>query len=201
MPKPQLGMPRLGIVTALMAEAVPLIDCYRLQKQPKRPCYHHFSAGKIDLIVCGMGQKKLASGFSAYFCASPTPLPNIWLNLGIAGSKSDPIGALVWVSSIEGYKIGKPESAQNQKAIDVISLNKPSVDYKPNTLFDMEASAYLKCIRENIADIKNTSVFCAKVISDNAQENSLKTDKYWVTNLIRENLTELNSIIFKLTKT
>ena len=193
-------MPRLGIVTALMAEAVPLIDYYRLRKQPKQPGYHYFTSESIDLIVCGMGPKNMAQGIKAYINQQSKQLPTKWLNLGIAGTDTEPIGILLWATSIEGHEIGHPEITQNQQAINVISLSEPSVDYKPNTLFDMEASAYLKCIQENLPDCSNSDIFCAKVISDNARKNSLIIDKARVTDLIRENLVELKNATQKLIK-
>lgn len=194
-------MQRIGIVTALMAEAVPVIDFYHLQKQTKLPGYHYFSSKQIDLIVCGLSATKMHAGLSTFFQTQQPPFPQRWLNIGIAGARSLPIGSLVWAGSIGGVKIDIPESATNQTAMNVTSLSKPSTEYKENNLFDMEAQAYLKCIQENLTDFENTKVFCAKVVSDNAQLNTLKMDKHWVTDLIRQNIDALVKEIIKLVKT
>lgn len=193
-------MTRLGIVIALMAEAVPLIDYYRLQKQAKRPHYHHFSSDDITLVVCGMGAKTMATGFSAYLADERHALPERWLNFGIAGTQLLEVGTLVWGASIGGVKIGIPESAVNQQAMDVISVSKPSTQYKTNSLLEMEAGAYLNCIVEKVAECQINVVFCAKVVSDNACHKPHKINKGWVTDLVRGNLDTLNLEILKLIK-
>lgn len=193
-------MRRIGIVTALMAEAAPIINFYRLQKQAKHAAYHHFRSESIDLLVCGMGADKMRFGLKAYFENSAKAHPTIWINIGIAGTKFHEVGDLLWAKSIDGKEIGIPESAINQTAMNVVSLTKPSTEYKANCLFDMEANTFLKMIKKNLSDLQISSVFCAKVVSDNAGKNTLKMDKRWVTGLIQKNLDSLDKEINKLIK-
>ena len=193
-------MQRIGIVTALMAEAAPIIDFYRLQKHPKQVAFHHFQSASIDLLVCGMGAEKMGAGLNAFFENTTKPRPQIWINIGIAGTEFYKVGDLLWAKSIEGEKIGLPESAINQAAMNVVSLTKPSTEYKANCLFDMEANAFLKTIEKNLIDFQNSALFCAKVVSDNAEKNTPKMDKEWVAGLIRQNLIALDKELKLLIK-
>lgn len=199
-------MSRLLIVTALMPEAVPLINFYRMKKQPKQAFYHLFqtvSAGKvpdIHLLVCGIGADKMYQGLEAYLSTVDQCDRMLYLNFGIAGTLSEPHGKLLWANSIAGSAIGLPEDVRNSP-FSVQSLHAPCKNYRPTVLFDMEAEAWLKCIAENTQQFTPDALFCAKVVSDNQSENTHKIDKHWVINIVHKNIFELDYFIINLIKT
>jgi hypothetical protein len=198
-------MTRLVVVTALMAEAVPLIDFYQMKKQSKQEYFHLFktsSSGslQIDLLVCGMGAKKTKQGLKAYRETLNNVDGIIWLNIGIAGTLSHPIGELVWVNFIADVPIGLPDGIQNNPLISVRSLSEPSTDYRAETLFDMEAEAWLHWIAENTIQFAPERLFCAKVVSDNSGHYTHQINKCWVTQLVLKNINDLNESIINIIK-
>ncbi len=198
-------MKRLLIVTALMAEAVPLVEFYRLKKQAKREFYHLFqntspgASVEIHLLVCGIGATKLRRGLEAYLQAVAPASKMLHLNFGIAGTLSEPLGSLLWANSIAGKSISLPVGIRNH-SYSVHSLEEPSTDYRAGVLFDMEAEAWMLCIAENTQQYTPEALFCAKVVSDNRDENTHKIDKHWVKKITYKNIVELDYHIKKLIK-
>ena len=196
-------MSRLLITTALMAEAIPIVDFYRMEKQLKQQHYHLYrtscDAGlAIDLVVCGMGAKKMKQGFESYLATDSISQPHNWLNFGIAGALSLPIGKLIWANNIAQTSIAVPQGIENDSPITVQSVNKPCADYRPGVLFDMEAQTWLQCIRENAIQFAPEHLFCAKVVSDNSSQYAHKIDKHWVSQAVRNSINELNKNIINI---
>jgi len=198
-------MSRLLIVTALMPEAVPLINFYRMNKQPKQAFYHLFQTVSsrqvpdIHLLVCGIGAEKMYQGLEAYFNKVVQCDQTLYLNFGIAGTLSEPLGTLLWANSIAGKAINVPEDVHNLP-FSVHSREAPCKNYRPAVLFDMEGEAWLKCIAEKAQQFTPDALFCAKVVSDNQSENTHRIDKNWVINIVHKNIFELDKYIIKLIK-
>ncbi len=200
-------MSRLLIATALMSEAVPLIDFYRMKKQPKQAHFHlyqtAFGSDRVDiqLLVCGMGAENMQRGLSAYFTAFDNNGRTKHLNLGIAGALCEPVGKLLWAESILDTRIGLPKGVCNSAPYTVQSLPEASYHYRPGVLFDMEAESWLQCIAKNTQQFAPDDLFCAKVVSDNQNENGHKIDSHWVRNTVHRNILELEKQINKLINT
>jgi len=199
-------MNRLLIVTALMSEAVPLIDFYRMQKQPKRKHYHLYTAAsehatlRLELLVGGLGAENMRKGLAAYFNHCNSYDKNIYLNIGIAGALHVPVGRLLWAGSVADTCINIPQGVRQTAVYAVHSLPVASTQYLPGVLFDMEAESWLKSISENSHPFAPTELFCAKVVSDNQRQHGHKIDKIWVTDCVRQNIVELDESINKLIK-
>ena len=191
-------MASVTIITALMAEAVPIIDFYRLKKQHKQPGLHFFQAADIDLIVCGLGEQNTQQGMATYLKTIMDDLPRIWLNVGVAGALSDPLGSLVWANYIGDEVISCPESVNNNPNIKVVSVSKPSSNYQPYILFDMEAKFCLQMISNNITKHAESEFYCVKIISDNQLAHQHNIDKKWVMTAIRKQMQPLSVEINKI---
>jgi len=176
----------LTVITALMPEAVALIDFYRLQKVKGTRGFHLFYSDTMHLVVAGMGAARMTSGLRAYFEAYPEAamIPN-WLNLGIAGTRDIEIGSLCWAQAIAGTSVGVPSGAGHRLLSNVLSLDVPGQNYRADILFDMEAEACLKWLAQNVADFSPAQLFCAKVVSDNQRDSSLKIDREQVVSMFR----------------
>jgi hypothetical protein len=198
-------MKLLIIVTALMPEAVPIIDFYRMQKQPKRPFHHLFkciSSGQtfeLHLIITGIGAKNMYRGLKAYLSAEQNVRKAAYLNFGIAGASSEPIGKLLWANAIAATSIGFPAGVYNLP-YTVRSVDFPSQQYQSGILFDMEAEACMQCITENTQQFAPQALFCAKVVSDNQSEYTHNIEKHWVKDIVYKNINELVFGINKIIK-
>jgi hypothetical protein len=190
-------MKRLLIVTALMSEAVPIIDFYRMQKQPKREPYHLFlcispdEAFELRLVVAGIGAENMYRSLKAYLGAQQNVSQIAYLNIGIAGASQEAIGRLIWANAIAATSIGLPEGVQNSP-YTVRSVEVPCHQYQPGILFDMEAESCLQCITENVQRFVPHALFCAKVVSDNRSAYAHNIDKHWVKDIVQKNIVKLD---------
>lgn len=184
-------MTRLVIATALMSEAVPLVDFYRMKKMPRQAGFRLFRADRIDLLVCGVGAQQMSQSLTAYLAFHGSDEHVRWLNFGIAGAADYSLGALIWANQVAQITIGLPTGITHQLPVTVQSMGQPSTDYLPQVLFDMEAEAWLGCLAENLHQFSPQQLFCAKVISDNSARHSHTIDKQWVSGLIRERIKAL----------
>lgn len=189
---------RLVILTALMAEAVPIINCYRLQKKRLQTGVQLFCSDRIDLIVSGMGTKRMEAGIVAYIREKPPVSGTRWLNLGTAGALDCAVGDLIWARSIAGIEIAQPAGENNCAPMNVITLNQPGTGYVQGALFDMEAQACIDTLSENVIEFEPAHLFCAKVVSDNELDPMLKKDKHQVMSMMLKNQKSLAEEINKL---
>lgn len=190
---------RCVILAALMAEAVPMINFYRLQKQKKpHTGIQLFCSDHVDLVVSGMGAKRMQAAILAYIRENPPVNGTRWLNLGTAGALEHAVGELVWARSIAGTRIGQPQGAGMAMSMDVVSLNKPGVNYVQGVLFDMEAQTCIDTLTENVIEFEPAHLFCAKVVSDNRLDSGLKKNKHQVMALMNQHQEPLSKEINKL---
>ena len=184
-----------------MAEAVPLINAYRMQKQTLQLGVHLFYSDKVDLLVCGMGRFRMATGIRAYLSSKTPAIGTRWLNIGTAGALDHAPGDLVWARSIGGIDIGLPLSGVQYIPMDVVSLSEPSTSYVSGVLFDMEAQACVETLSENMIEFEPAHLFCAKVVSDNQLDPVFKKGKHEVTSLVQPHQKYLKTIIDKVINT
>lgn len=197
-------MKQLVILTALMAEAVPVVDFYRMSKLGKCPEFHHYRAEldsgqvQVDLLVCGIGAVRTRDAISRYLAQARSGVPDRWLNLGIAGALEFGIGQVVWGRTVGSQSIGLPGGVDTSDIAEVVSVVQPEQAYRAGTLFDMEAESCLAAIEENSLQFVPQHLFCAKVISDNPARDTHQISKQWVTELIRKQIESLDSYILNI---
>jgi len=162
------------IVTALPAEARPLIDRWGMQRDTAShafPVYHAHNRGeKTSLIICGTGKINAAAGCTHLYnlCA---PQNALWLNAGIAGHAERERGEAFIAHSVEDASSGEkwyppilfePGCASEH----LISVDKAGASYPAGAAVDMEASAFFavasRCATTGL-------VQSVKVVSDNSR--------------------------------
>lgn len=156
-------------VCALHCEAKPVIDYYRLKKFHDEHSFDLYLGEKTACIVSGIG--KIASAAATAWAAAKFSelAPLAWINLGIAGAASRPIGSILLVNQIID-----PDSGRKYFPVIIgdspleragcLSLNQPGHDYHETQLFDMEASGFFdSAVRFSSAEL----IRCIKIVSDN----------------------------------
>ncbi len=200
-------MKRLVVVTALMAEAVPVVDHFRMRKLAKQPEFHHYQADlepgrwQLELLVCGMGAAPTRRAICGFLEQVGSSTGSRWLNLGIAGARDFEIGQLVWARTIGGRAVGVPAGIAVSDSAEVVSLAKPGLAYRPGVLFDMEAESCLDTLEENSLQFAPQHLFCAKVISDNPARGVQQINRQWVMETIRKQTKTLDSYIHNIIST
>jgi len=155
-------------VAALHCEAKPVIDYYRLRKQPA-DAFDVYRGDDMALVVSGVG--KLASAAACAWMAADQREQAVlaWLNLGIAGAAAQEIGEAFLLNQVIDADSGEryypvPATRAYFPGSACRTLGKPDYDYRDDGLFDMEASGFMQStLYFSSAEL----VQCVKLVSDN----------------------------------
>ena len=133
-------------VVALHCEAKPVIDYYGLKKSASHHAFDVYLKDNMHCIISGIGKIAAAAATAWIAGLNRHKHPIAWINLGTAGSSAHSMGAAVSI-----FKISDSDSNRNFYPVPIFdsglepahchTLGKPSIDYHPHQIFDMEASA------------------------------------------------------------
>ena len=175
------------IMTALYAEAQPIIEKYRLQKVPDTPfpCY---TSDTFTLLVSGMGL--LNSAIAATWYLSTQTKPEKLVNIGIcaSGRKETSIGACYRVRKIVDAPGGKvwhlPPKALHlpQASVTTYAAPQNKIDAKTE-LIDMESSGFYTAATKFLP---KEAIALFKIVSDHGTSEIPDAD--FVHELISRNL-------------
>jgi len=193
------------IVTALFAEAVPLIHHFKLKKTGRDVPFRIYTSSDMDLIVSGIG--KLRAAVATTFLIHQAPSSDIAgiINIGICGgARQQPIGQLFLIQRITDAASGKiyrlhvdPSSEINLSTL--VTVDRPLTDDSTLSqnieLVDMEASGFFTAAS---LFLPKTKIACLKIVSDHL--NTRQLNKPFVQGLIQKNLTEIEKFIQKIYK-
>lgn len=184
-------------MTALMAEALPLIKCFKLKEEICKG-FRLFKNGPILLIVSGVGKVAAASACSFAF----GKYANIFalLNVGIAGSKNLPIGY-----PLIAHKIIDKMTKKNfyptftfsplLPSHEIITVGAIEKDYE--SVQDMESSSICEITAKFISF---ELMHFIKIISDNSCEEASNLTKEKIFKLIEENYQSIKVVAEELLK-
>jgi len=161
-------MSLICLVTAMTAEARPLVDEFQLSALPQRGLNAWIGDG-VCLLQTGMGAQRAAARIDTLLSVQSGI--NAFVNVGIAGG-NHPLGSVVLADTIIDNSTGKqwfPHLPPHPVASDlancaVISVAEPSSDYRNDSVFDMEAAAVIKIASQH-TDLSRIQAI--KVVSDN----------------------------------
>jgi len=192
-----MSRPSIRLIVALPAEAKPVNRHFGLQRDNRVAAYPLYRNDPITLVVCGPGKQQAAGAVTWLEAQHPSQGDAIWINLGIAGHRSAPIGAPLLAATVSDEIDGAclsahpPGGAEYQEA-PLISVERPRFDYPKEALFDMEGYGFFQAAR-TIAPIKQ--VQCLKVVSDNPDHPAQNINGKMVRQLIADNLDTLQALI------
>jgi hypothetical protein len=185
----------MNVVCAFFPEAAPLVEELGLKKEPSSS-FTLYQNKEHRLVVSGLGTKNITHAVS--FLHQLDPQPSVpWLNIGIAGHGSAPIGS--------AHLVVKCTDNQTQKSIYppqlfscplpktiLETVEKPVTEYKYGLAYDMEGYGYFKSAsRHSSAEL----VQSVKVVSDNPDNPISHFDKSTVHEMISSHLPSIVHII------
>ena len=166
---------RVHFFCALQCEAEALIREFRLKEDKPSGLFRGYQSdcGRYSLIISGIGKLNAAAAVAwhharAGVAASPA---DVWLNIGVAGHRQHPIGAIYLAHKISDLQSGRRWYPQIMVKTDLdsaalITLEQASADYR-DALFDMEASGFYEMAsRVGTAEL----IHSLKIVSDNAEQ-------------------------------
>ena len=216
----------VNLVTALPAEAKPLINHFLLKPTHSKPfCVFsagggpaaNFSATKKDgsaaifggggqddgirLIISGMRKEK--SGRAVSFLHELSGAQDeAWINIGIAGHRDHAIGTGVLAHKIIDSKTSKswyPALVFRSPCATeaLLTVNRAESRYASPYVYDMEASGfYESALRYSTVEL----VHCYKVISDNSKSSHWKVTPRLVEQMMGNRLNEITILVTELQK-
>ncbi len=191
----------IHIVTALPCEAKPLIRHYRLNGRQAENSFRIYENGDMRLIVAGVG-KIAAAAASAYLQGQAANSLHAWLNLGVGGHHSLPVGELVLASKITDatnntnwYPPLVFKAPCQRRAL--LSVDSPDTEYRGDCVYEMEAAGfYATTCRFSSTELLQV----CKVISDNHAHPADKVTAPHVEEIITARLEAIDEIIQALNK-
>lgn len=186
----------INIVVALMVEARPLVEHFRLREDRKTRGFRVYTGDGMRLIVTGVGKVNAAAGV-AYLCGFGSSAENeVWLNVGVAGHPEQPVGqgmhAVRVVDQATGRSWYPPQTVSLPgHPTTLITVDRPVEGFTDETACDMEASGFYACaVRFATSEL----IQCYKVVSDNRRNTSDGVTKSAVRTLIRDHVVAVRQI-------
>ena len=189
----------LHITCALKPEARPLLDYFELRALSDAPRIYHNGDAQISLTLSGIGKSAAARAVTrthAYFNADKS---HAWLNLGIAGHASLPVGQAVLVNKVTDDASGQtwfPSRVftSTLPAHELLTLDNPDSNYR-NELFDMECAGFFQAVA-GFATLELAQA--VKIISDNAGQPMERVTPALASRLVDQNLSVIEEIVSQL---
>lgn len=191
-----------ALVVALHAEARPLIDHFRLKAVAHPTLFPIWSHETVVLIISGVGKIQAAAAVS-YLAGIYRDEPiDSWLNIGIAGHPSLPIGTPTLVHKITDASRGIsffPSFAFIPvcTTCPCLTVDQPTDAYSQDTLYEMEGSGFYP-LAAKIAPLETIHLF--KVISDNRKCPSQHVTKKQVEKLIGDQIGPIDTVIAEMSR-
>jgi hypothetical protein len=195
----------IHIVTALHAEARPLIDRFDLRARQGTLPFPVFEGEATILVVCGVGKVQAAAAAGWVGGAATSPGTTTWLNVGVCGHASLPPGTSRVAHRIEDATSGRrwypPQITKPPcTSASLRTVDRQETGYSSQDIYDREAAGfYPVALRFVSAELAQ----CIKIVSDNtgndpsrvtpALAESLVSDAMPIVSRFVEQLHELAS--------
>ena len=188
----------INYITATELEAKALVEFYKATNLKSKPFAVYQACEPdvtINILVTGIGALN-AHAAVAWFAGFNGAVSGCWINLGIAGHQSLPVGTAVLVSQINGPLLAQAFyptviAKWSGHFSSLTTLDAPS-DLYNNTLFDMEASGVCAAAQRFTS---REWIQVIKVVSDNQAKPHGEFKKSQVVELVRDELATINTYV------
>lgn len=192
------------IVTALMIEAAPIIEHFKLKKDMSSHSFPIYKNNEIILIIGGVGKVKSAMAVVYLFSVYGVSEKHILLNIGFCGTNDTryDLGNLVMIHKISDMDTGRdyyPDifciKGFAREAICCCSkpVDEKALELKKSIFCDMESAGIMEASKKFIYAHQ---VLILKIISDYLSPENL--DKETLQNYLRNHIVSIEQIISDL---
>ena len=190
----------IHLVVALQAEAGPLIAHYGLERVPDTASFPVYSGSDVHLVVSGVGKEAAAGATSYLHHHVGEPRIGLWLNVGIAGHRSHPVGHAVLADRVLDQSSGRaweptPPVDSPCESGTVCTVDDVEARFADAALYDMEAAGFY-ATAVHLAPPELVQVL--KIVSDNRRTGTLCVSARQVQNLVEENLSRIDHLVSSL---
>lgn len=160
------------LVVALAAEARPLVAHYSLQEVFDGSPFRVFEGEAMRLIISGVGKTAAASAVAYLFALTGQPRHRAWLNVGIAGHATRPVGDPLLANKITDQASGRswllPSAFEPPcDCGEIRTVDRPESEYLSDAAYDMEAAGFFDMASRLVTP---ELVQVLKVVSDNRDQ-------------------------------
>lgn len=195
--------PILNIITALHAEAKPLIGHFQLKKISHLDLPFPIFVNKeqtIYLIVTGVGKVKVAAGTTFLHCWNGSKPTSCFLNIGIAGSAQFALGDCLLIHKITENSTERcwypfVSLIKNKNQGQLITHDIPQKSYPAAGLVDMEGSAFFQTASHFVSQ---EHIQIIKIISDNDDFSQNQLNEETVKQFITKKLPSISDVVHYL---
>ena len=192
----------LHIICALKHEARPLVEHFQLIHDggSKEFITYGNQVSGLSLTVTGTGLDAAAHGTAFVIAYHNAGVNDAWLNIGIAGHASLPVGTPVLVTRVlsqDDNRTWMPviNFPHDLDTSDLLTVSQTVSEYARGRMYDMEAAGFFQ---EASASGTPDRVHCLKIISDNRDHPAENVSAVMVRQLITQNLRAIEFVINKL---
>ena len=190
----------VNLVTALPAEARPLVRHLRLRAVATPGPWTVYGRDSLRLIVSGIGRTAAAAACGYLHALRGSPPHGAWLNVGLGGHRELEPGEVrlahrITCAATGGTWYPMRVFASPCTGAEVCTVDRPENHYPEPVIYDMEAAAFFAtAVRTTSAEL----VHVVKVISDNRQAPAQRFDRDTVGDLMGRALPVLDSLLATL---
>jgi hypothetical protein len=185
---------------ALACEAKPFIARFGFKKNSQYRAFEIYQTRNSILTITGVGKSAMAAGVAYSMAVFADEQPPVLVNLGVAGHQCAALGQLVIAEKITDADSAKhyyPQRLPNAPLVSapLLTVSQPQLNYAPNTLYDMEASAFYETASRFTS---SELILIAKVISDNDQSAVHNINARQVTALMSPHTEAVSTLLNQL---
>ncbi|MFQ5587505.1 MAG: hypothetical protein ACE5F7_01580 [Nitrospiria bacterium] len=187
----------INLVAALMHEARPLIERYRMSSLKGGHPYPIFGNRQFTVIVSGIGKLASAAAVGYLHALTFKDGPSGWLNFGLAGHSDFDLGQGFTAHHVIDRGSGRSHYPLGLSAFPcpssvLMTVDQPERSYHAHGGYDMEASGFFRAaLRASTIEL----IHCYKVVSDNPRHPVKKMTKAAVTGFIGSRIEEMDTIL------
>ncbi|MET0029723.1 MAG: hypothetical protein ABW101_18985 [Candidatus Thiodiazotropha sp.] len=191
----------INLLTALPAEAKPLIERFNLQRNHRQTALPVYQAGDIQLAVSGVGIPAIREATRYLKAISVPDQPVAWLNIGICGHGSHTLGEAMIAERVitpqgDRWDLSVPPGLAERCGV-LCCVERPQAVYAAQMAYDMESAGFLAALN---ADEDMHRIGVLKVVSDNPEHGSEKITTKGVRALIAQQAALITHMIDWLTR-
>lgn len=190
----------INLLMALSPEAKPINRHLGLLRDNRHDQYRLYRNDHISLVISGLGLHHAAAATDWLHSVNDHRQDDIWINIGIAGHPSHPVGEIFQASRIEDMETGQIWHLEIREDVpcspeQVVSVRQPDTSYTLNALVEMEAAGFYRSALNHTSPDR---IYCLKVVSDNMDNPTDMLNGKIVSHLIREQMGVLDMLLRNL---
>ncbi|MCU7932942.1 MAG: hypothetical protein KZQ90_19275 [Candidatus Thiodiazotropha sp. (ex Codakia rugifera)] len=190
----------INLTVALPAEAKPLLKAFGLIRWQPVESMPIYTGNGIHLCVTGPGTSAATLGVQLLNSMTPAGVRTLWLNSGICGHGSLPVGEPLLVERVIDQERDRSWSLHSRLPIAAVTgpltcVLTPESEYQQDMAYDMESAGFI----DTVSAIGGTeSITILKIVSDNPDQPARGISAKRVCDLFEKQISLIRELVDQL---